>query len=263
MRKYLFIIKTQIMSNLQYITNIFGGFIGFFFILIILFNLYQYLYSDPNELINGYSMYQMIWYVIITELLWSILGGSRMSKKIANDVKAGNITYNINKPYSYVGYCLASNIGDMFLKFIFYTLFGMVLGLIFVGHFPNLNIISILIVLMVAFLALVISILLITSIGLISFFMEDASPLYWLYSKFILILGTIFPIEFFPLFLQKILLFSPIYVVSYGPARLFVNFNYVDAINIFCAQIIYIFISYMLCSFIYGKGVKKINVNGG
>ncbi|MBR3524004.1 MAG: ABC-2 family transporter protein [Bacilli bacterium] len=263
MKKYLFIAKSQIMSNMQYITNIFGGFIGFTLILIILFNLYQYLYSDPNELINGYSMHQMIWYVIITELLWSILGGSKMSKKIANDVKSGNITYNINKPYSYVGYCLASNIGDLFLKFIFYTIFGMVLGIFFVGHFPNLNIISALIVIVISFLALVISILFITSIGLVSFFIEDASPLYWLYSKFILVLGTIFPIEFFPVFMQKILIFSPIYVVSYGPARLFVNFNYVDAINIFCAQVIYIFACYALCSFIYGKGVKRINVNGG
>ena len=263
MRKYLFIVKSQIMSNLQYITNIFGGLIGFTFIIIILFNLYQYIYSDPNELINGYNMSQMVWYVIITELLWSILGGSRIAKKIAADVKTGNVTYNINKPYNYVGYCLASNIGDMFIKYIFYTLFALGLGIIFIGHFPSLDIIGILVYIIVSCLALTISILLITSIGLISFFIEDASPLYWLYSKFILVLGTIFPIEFFPVIMQKILSFSPIYVVSYGPARLFVNFNYVDAVNIFCAQIIYIFLGYTLCSFIYKKGVKKINVNGG
>ena len=208
-------------------------------------------------------MSQMVWYVIITELLWSILGGSRIAKKIAADVKTGNVTYNINKPYNYVGYCLASNIGDMFIKYIFYTLFALGLGIIFIGHFPSLDIIGILVYIIVSCLALTISILLITSIGLISFFIEDASPLYWLYSKFILVLGTIFPIEFFPVIMQKILSFSPIYVVSYGPARLFVNFNYVDAVNIFCAQIIYIFLGYTLCSFIYKKGVKKINVNGG
>ena len=162
MRKYIFIVKSQIMSNLQYITNIFGGLIGFTFIIIILFNLYQYIYSDPNELINGYNMSQMVWYVIITELLWSILGGSRIAKKIAADVKTGNVTYNINKPYNYVGYCLASNIGDIFIKYIFYTLFALGLGILFIGYFPSLDIIGILVYIIVSLLALTISILLIT-----------------------------------------------------------------------------------------------------
>ena len=49
--------------------------------------------------------------------------------------------------------------------------------------------------------------------------MEDASPLYWIYSKFILVLGTLFPIEYFPKVLQPIINLSPIYVVSYGPAK--------------------------------------------
>jgi ABC-type uncharacterized transport system permease subunit len=53
MRKYLFIFKTQIISNLQYVGNVLMGFIGKFVMLFILFNLWKYLYSDPSELING------------------------------------------------------------------------------------------------------------------------------------------------------------------------------------------------------------------
>ena len=34
----------------------------------------------PNELINGYSMHQMVWYVIITEILWMTLGGRKLCK---------------------------------------------------------------------------------------------------------------------------------------------------------------------------------------
>ncbi|HCC04162.1 MAG TPA: ABC transporter permease, partial [Clostridiales bacterium] len=54
-----------------------------------------------------------------------------------------------------------------------------------------------------------------------------------------------------------------IYVVSYGPAKLFVDFEIKTALNIIVAQIIYLFISYMLCTLMYNKGVKRINVNGG
>ena len=263
MRKYLFIIKTQILSNLQYIVNITFGFVGYFIMLFILFSLWRYLYSDPSELINGYNMNQMVWYVIITEILWMTLGGRKLCKKISNDVKSGNVTYNINKPYNYVGYCLSTHLGDVFLKGTVFFILGMLTGLLFLKSFPSINIIGLIIVIITCLLATIISTLLITAIGLISFFIEDSGPFYWIYSKFILVLGTIFPIEYFPIFIQKILKFSPIFVVSYGPAKLFVDFSYRNAIIIIVAQIIYIFISYLLCLLLYKKGVKKINVNGG
>lgn len=263
MKKYLFIIKTQVMSNLQYIFNIVVGFIGYFIMLFILFNLWKYLYSDPSEVINGYSVNQMIWYVIVTEILWMSLGGRKLVNKISTDVRGGNVTYNINKPYSYVGYLLSTHIGDMVIKGLVYALLGMLTGLLFIGSFPHLNVIEVLIIIISCILALIISTLLMIFIGLISFFIEDAHPFYWMYSKFILILGTIFPIEYFPEFMQGFLSYSPVYVVSYGPAKLFVDFSYSNALNVIIAQIIYVFITYGICSLIYRKGVKRINVNGG
>lgn len=263
MRKYLFIFKSELMSNLQYVFNVLVSFIGYFILIYIFLNLWQYMYSDPNEIINGYTMNQMIWYVIVTEILWMSLGGRKLCKQICNDVRGGNIAYNINKPYSYIGYCLSSHMGAITIKSIMYIVLGMILGFIFLGSFPTLNFFSILAILITGVLATVISILLITCISLLSFFMEDSYPFYWLYSKFILVLGTIFPIEYFPKVLQPILSFSPIYVVSYGPAKLFVDFSWSGFASIIIAQVIYIIISYLLCSFIYKKGVKKLNVNGG
>ena len=139
----------------------------------------------------------------------------------------------------------------------------MFLGTVFLGSFPSLNIIQILLVLLSCVLATVINILLIISLGLISFYIEDANPFYWLYSKFILVIGTIFPIEYFPAVLQPIIKFSPIYVVSYGPAKLFVDFSTSMCIEILISQIIYLVISFTICHLIYSKGVKKLNVNGG
>ena len=263
MRKYLFIFKSELMSNLQYVFDIFVGFFGYFIMLFILFQLWVYMYSDPNELINGYTMSQMTWYVIITEILWMSLGGRKLCRKICNDVRGGNIAYNINKPYSYIGYSVFSHLGAITLKAIIYTILGMIMGFCFLGEFPTLNIFSIVAVLITGILATIISILLITFIGLFSFLIEDANPFYWLYSKFILLLGTIFPIEYFPVSLQPILTYSPIYVVSYGPAKLFVDFSFSNFISIFVAQIIYVFIGYLLCALIYKKGVKNLNVNGG
>lgn len=263
MRKYIFILKSEIISNLQYIFNILAGFISYFILIFVFVNLWKYTYSDPNELINGYTMNQMIWYVIITEILWMSLAGKKLCRKISDDVRGGNIAYNINKPYNYIGYSLASHLGSVTIKGVMYTVLGILVGYLFIGGFPELNIITILAVLLTAILATIISTLLIIFIGLFSFIIEDSSPFYWLYSKAILILGTMFPIEYFPSIMQPILQFSPIYVVSYGPAKLFTSFSWQNFISIIITQIIYIIISWGLCTLIYKKGVKNLNVNGG
>ena len=263
MRKYLFIFKSEIISNLQYVFNIIAGFIGYFIILFIFLNLWQYIYSDPKEIINGYTMNQMIWYVIITEILWSTLGGRKLCRKISDDVRSGNIAYNINKPYNYIGYSLFSHLGITTIRGIIYVILGIITGLIFLKEFPTLSLLNVLAVLLTGILATIISSLIIIFIGLFSFIIEESNPFYWLYSIIILVLGTMFPIEYFPKILWPILTYSPIYVVSYGPAKLFVDFSWNAFLSVLLSQIIYIIITYLLCSLIYKKGVKNLNVNGG
>lgn len=263
MRKYIFIFKSEVMSNITYVANILTNFIGYFLILYIFLNLWQFIYSNPSEVINGYTINQMIWYVIVTELIWSIMNGRNLCRKISDDVKGGNIAYNINKPYSYIGYILSSHLGDCAISGILYTILCIFVGLLFLGSFPKLTIIGVISVFISIILALIINTLLITCIGLFSFFIEDSKPFYWLYSKFILVLGVIFPIEFFPVWARGILNYSPIYAVSYGPAKLFVDFSYNNLLLVILSQVFYVIIAYLLCKILYSKGVKNINVNGG
>ena len=263
MRKYLYIFKMEIMANFQYAFNILTHFIATFILLYIFMNLWGYIYSDPNEVINGFSMNQMIWYVIVTEVLWGIIGGRKFCKTIIEDVKGGNIAYNINKPYNYVLYKLASHLGLGTIRGVIYIILGAIVGYVFLREFPTLGLIKILLVLLTIFLSTAINTLVVISIGLISFYIEDSNPLYWLYSKTILIFGVLFPIEFFPLFIQKVLRFSPIFVTGYGPAKLFVDFSYSRFFTVLIAQLIYILVAYFVCHIIYKKGVRKLNVNGG
>lgn len=263
MRKYLYIYKSEVMSNIQYVFNILIHTLGYIVMIFIFFNLWNYIYDDPTKLINGYSKEQMIWYVIITEIIWGAVGGRKYCRKICNDVKGGNIAYIMNKPYSYIGYAIVSHLGEMTINAIIVSLVGIGMGFIFFKGLPSISILGIIIVLFSSLLAIIISTLFITFIGLFSFIIEDANPLYWLYSKIILVLGTIFPIEFFPGILGTIIKFSPIYVTCYGPAKLFVDFDIQNALRILIAQIIYLGISWMMCYLLYRKGVKKLNVNGG
>lgn len=263
MRKYWYIFKSEFMSSISYIFNFFSRIISYLLMMFIFMNLWQYMYSNPDEIINGYSMSQMIWYVTITELIYSVMNGRKFCRKIINDVKSGNLVYNMNKPYNYINYLLFSHLGEIAINFIICSIFGIGISYLFLGSFPELNLVSVLAVVITFILAIIINTLLITFIGLFSFIIEDASPLYWMYSKFMLLLGTIFPIEFFPKAMQTFLNFSPIYANSYGPARLFVDFSFENFGIILISQIFYIILSYLSCLLIYKKGVKRLNVNGG
>ena len=149
------------------------------------------------------------------------------------------------------------------MRYIIIGLLGLILGFLFLKTIPNITLLQIPLILLCSILGMIINIILIILISLLSFYIEDAHPFYWLYSKVIIIVGLLFPIEFFPLFLQPIIKFSPIYVICYGPAKLFVNFNYMEFINVIIAQCIYLILSILFCHIIYRKGVRKLNVNGG
>ena len=263
MKKYIYIYKSELMSTLQYMINILFKLIGFIVLIFIFMNLWGYIYDDPTELINGYSKNQMIWYVIITEIIWGATEGRKYCKKIANDVKGGNIAYMINKPYSYISYAISSHLGETTIRAIISITVGIGMGMIFLKEIPELSIPAVIIVLISGILAVVINSLLITFIGLISFIIEDSNPIFWIYSKMILILGTLFPVEFFPGVLGQIIRYSPIYVTCYGPAKLFVNFSYSSAAEILISQVVYLGIAWVLCYALYKKGVRKLNVTGG
>ena len=84
-----------------------------------------------------------------------------------------------------------------------------------------------------------------------------------IYSKIILIFGIFFPIEMFPKTIGNILRYTPIYSVSYGPAKLMLSYNFPFFLNILITQIITIIIISIIINIVYRRGVRKLNVNGG
>lgn len=98
---------------------------------------------------------------------------------------------------------------------------------------------------------------------MLSFWIEDAAPFQWLYDKLILVVGTLFPMEVFPEKLQLLFKVTPVYKVCYGPGKLIVDFSPGKCMEILAAQAVYPVGGCALLFWVYGKGVKKLYVNGG
>ena len=257
MKKYIYIFKATFMENLQYISSMILYFVNFLVMIFVFLNLWEYMYSDSSQIINGYTMKQTIWYVLFAEVLWF---GTR---EISKDIKSGNIAYNINKPYNYIFYIIAKHFGEIFLKTIVFFVLGTIIGIVFIGPIPTFNIIHLPIIIISFILAIFINSLIRMIISIISFWIEDSEPFHWIYDKFILIFGTLFPIEMFPKFIRPIMECTPIFVVNYGPIKLIIDFTIEKCTQIIIAQILYLIIVISLILILYNKGVKKLNVNGG
>jgi ABC-2 type transport system permease protein len=261
--KYIFIYKTSFLESIQYVLNIIFRFITFFVMIFVFMNLWDYIYSDSSNIIGGYTKSQMIWYVITTEIIWFGSNNRAIMNQITTDIKSGNISYGINKPYHYIIFMITKYFGEITLRFVMFIMVGGLLGYLFVGPIDGFKWYRLPLIILITLLGLLINISIRMIISILSFWMEDSTPFHWVYDKFIIVLGTIFPVEVFPLWARGIITMSPIYVVNYGPAKLTVDFSSEVFHKVIVAQIIYVTISFGLLMFLYKKGVKKLNVNGG
>lgn len=263
MRKYAMIYRSVLMENLQYTANIAMGFISYFILIFVFINLWDYMYASPDDLIAGYAKEQMIWYVMITEMIWFGARSWTIRQQVSADIRGGNIAYLVNKPYRYPLYILAKYTGEWNIQLPMYAVLTTVIGITMVGRIPGFHAVTLLAVIPCIVLGMTIHALFKICISMISFWIEDANPFQWLYDKLILVVGTIFPVEIFPTVLQPILKMTPIYTVCYGPAKLVVDFSVEKYLEILLAQMLYLSFGCVLMFWIYEKGGKKLYVNGG
>ena len=264
MKKYFHIYKASLLNELAYARGFLLSFIGVSIHIFVFFALWQYLYSSgEKEIINGYSLVQMIWYVTFTEFLTGFSSSTILRKTPTNEITSGNIAYTINKPYSYTGYIFSIYFAESTVRGIINLICSLVLGTVLVGSLDNFSFINIPFIALSLFLGSIIAALIRIMISYTSFWVENSEPFQWLFKTIFLIFGVTFPVQMFPMFLQPIIKASPVYAALSGPCSMVVNFNMNEFIFILVVQVFYIFILSIIVSFVFRKGAKNINVNGG
>lgn len=263
MKKYLYVIKTTFNDTLQYSSSLIFRLLGFAVVMSVLISLWNFLYSDPNTLINGYSFNQMIWYLLLAEIITFGSGSKVATDEIKNTIKSGNIAYQVTKPYNYILFTICKYLADTIIRFILFLITAVILGLILAGPIEDFKLISLIPAIPVFFFAVLIFGMVRILISLSAFWVEDSHPFQMVYQKIVLIFGVLFPLEMFPKIIQTIIRFTPVYGVSYGPAKLLIDFNLDILISVLTSQIITVIVVGILLAIVYRRGVKKLNVNGG
>ena len=137
------------------------------------------------------------------------------------------------------------------------------MGLILLGPIPNFQASFVLPLLVSLMLAVFLTCVIYGMVGLLSFWIEEATPFTWIIQKFQMLFGLFFPPEFFPVWLQPVIEYSPVYAMMSGPCKLMASFSWDLFLKVSVSQIAYILFFVVLGNLIYKLGTKKVNVHGG
>jgi ABC-2 type transport system permease protein len=227
--------------------------------------------------LEGYTLAQMVWYLAMTETV--ALSTSRIFIEISEKVKAGDLAYTLARPLSYPFFQVANSLGNSAPRFLLNLLtaaavvgLGMRQGPVLspsaslginsvegAGSLPGLATF-----LGMAALALLLDAFLAVLIGLLAFWLEEVTPVFWIYQKLLFTVGGLFlPLEMFPERLQQVARWLPFQFITYAPARAFVAFEPDFVLQAVTGQVVYIAVLSALVALVWRRAQQRLVVHGG
>jgi ABC-2 type transport system permease protein len=157
----------------------------------------------------------LVWYLAITE--WIVLSAPPMHNEIQEAIRRGDVACQLGRPVSYIGASLAEGLGVLAVRSPVLGATAFVCAFVFTGQLPTPSVWARVVPFGVIGAALMTGMHL--GIGLLAFWLEDVSPVYWVWQKLMFVLGgMMLPIDLYPAFMQRAASLMPFRSMVAGPA---------------------------------------------
>lgn len=259
--KYAAIGRVTLRNHFAYVYDFMVRSIFLIIIMYIFIQLWRVTYQgEGSSLIEGYSYEQIIWYILFAEALATAFPS--LSTKIEDEVKNGDVGYKLTRPFSYIGYHYVGYLSEVFVRLLVNIGVGSLLGLCLFG-WPAFGWGWAGFLLMSAG-AVTVNFLLNMILALCAFWVEETRGLEFVYHKLLFTIGgMLMPLELFPEQLQAVCRWLPFQTVLYFPSRTAVRWADASVIPMLAVQAGWIVALSIGVGFMYWRGVRKLNVNGG
>lgn len=260
--KYLEIVKITMVNQVVYVYDLL---LGSFFMLVVMYvfvQLWRTTFAVTGQgIIDGFDLKRVLWYLTFTESL--VLATPRLTRKIDGEVKSGDVAYSLNKPYNYLLFQYAAFLGEWAVKFVINVFLGGLVVCWSVGPL-ELNLAAWPGQLLALVGGVTLFFLNMAALGLLAFWVEDASAFYLIYERSLWILGgMLIPLDFFPPALRGVASWIPFNFIIYGPAHLMTNFRLDFLWPLLTRQLLWIGFFAALTTLLYRAGIRRLNINGG
>jgi viologen exporter family transport system permease protein len=158
---------------------------------------------------------QFLWYLAVTE--WITLSTPQVHLEIQDTIRRGDVIYRLGRPASFVLGELATGLGQLAVRVPVLALTAFLCAFWFTGWTPSPATLTV--VLPFGIVAAVMLTSLHVWIGLLAFWLQDVSPVYWLSQKLLFVLGgMMLPLHLYPAMIQRLAALTPFPVLLAAPA---------------------------------------------
>lgn len=257
------IVTTLVKDRIQYPGRLVVDTVGILARCGVLLVLYWSVFKLNNGVINGTTFLFTAWSIFFY-FAFSVLRLRDISRAIMQDNQTGNVEVLFSKPISYLSYRMWWQLGSGIYSFIVITIVSTIALAWIIGIPPTMKIALFLPTLILTFVCgVVLSLFLYAIVGLLSFWIEDTSPVFWVVDKAVMILGgSYLPVALFPAVMLKIALYSPFGASQFVTHTVSESWqtNWVQLVGI---QLVWICLLGVVMMVMFEKAKKKISVNGG
>ncbi|MCR4285422.1 MAG: ABC-2 family transporter protein [Candidatus Kaiserbacteria bacterium] len=229
----------------------------------VLLVLYYYVFELKGGEVNNTPFILIAWSMLFY-FIFMTFRLRDIAREIMRDVQSGTVEILFSKPVSYLAYKMWWQIGSGVYSFLVAVVVGSVALISIVGIPNTMTIVPFIpTLLLVLFGGILLTLLIYTIVGLLSFWLEDISPVFWIVDKAVMILGgSYLPVALFPDFMYKLALYSPFGASQFITHTVYESWqgNWYILASIQYTWVMALTIV-MLIMFSYAK--QKVSVNGG
>ena len=263
MKKYLYIIKTQIIKSMTYEFNAYGNIIMQTIIMITSAYFWRALYTGRSA-VNGVDVGSMQTYIIISSAL-SVLLITNVERRIGRSVEKGSVATDMMKPISMFGMFLAEDIGSI-VALIFQNMLPILLIGSIMIKVPVMADVRDLPIFMISVVeSFLINWLIAALFGMMAFSTINNNALIQVKKHLIRLLsGSIIPVWFFPESVSKVLSALPFVYIYQLPLSIYIGRGErAEIISQMLIQFIWLVILSLLFFYMQSRITRKVMVQGG
>ena len=222
MKKYFYVIKTQIIKRLTYAFDVYGNLLVQTIIMITSAFFWKALYKDGGT-VGGVDVNSMMVYITMSSVL-SVLFITNVEKRIEQSVQKGTVATDMMKPVNLFGVYFAEDIGTVIALILQNILPILLIGSIFIGIPKMEDVRDLPLFVLSVILSFFINWFLAAIFGMMAFSAVSIDALIQVKKHLIrLISGSIIPLWFFPEGLANVLKVLPFPYIYQLPLSIYIG----------------------------------------
>jgi ABC-2 type transport system permease protein len=202
----------------------------------------------------------LVWYLAMTE--WILLSAPSIHLELQESIRRGDVVCQLARPVSFVGAAMAEGVGALLVRSPVLFAIGCVSSFVLTRSLPPVAVLAVIVPLGLVASALITAIFF--GLGLLAFWLSDASPLWWVSQKLLFVLGgMMMPLSLYPPVIQRVAALTPFPAVLAGPATLVMTGRTDGAGRVALVLVAWTVVTGVALELVFRRAVRTMTANGG